>query len=79
MIPGEVITGPERGLRQVARKLEEHGYRPLEPVDYAGGQIVMVVKMKLDEADIFAESRANRKLAEKAGVDYSGWGAAVVK
>ena len=74
-----VFNGPPGGLRQLARALEEEGYAPLGKPDFAEGQIVMVRKMRLDEEAILEESEANRKLAKKLGVDYDGWGAAVVR
>lgn len=72
------FKGPERGLRRLAERLAEHGYAPLGRPDFASGELGMVLRMKLDEGAIYEESRANRKLAEKLGVEYTGWGAAVV-
>lgn len=72
-----VFTGNESGLRRVARRLEQRGY--VEQAPDAKNQIVMVKKMVLDEDAIVAASQAHAELAEKCGVDYDGWGAAVVE
>jgi regulator of RNase E activity RraB len=73
------FKGPEGGLRKLARKLEDQGYTPRGPSDFASGELAMVLRMKLDEGAICEESLANRNLADKFGVEYTGWGAAVVK
>lgn len=72
-----VFTGEESGLRKAARSLKKRGYVEQVPPD-AESQIVMVKKMVLDEDAIIAESQAHTELAEKCGIDYDGWGAAVV-
>jgi regulator of RNase E activity RraB len=73
-----VFNGEAVGLRHMASVLQRRGYVPLSPPDYTSGQIVMVKKMLLDEDAIFAESKVLRTLAEEHGIEYDGWGAAVV-
>lgn len=73
------FKGPEAGLRKLARKLEEHDYAVRPPADFASGNLCMILRMRLDEGAISDESRANHQLAGKLGVEYTGWGAAVVR
>jgi regulator of RNase E activity RraB len=73
-----VFNGEEPGLRAAAEALRERGYAALEPLDYASGRLVMVLKMPLDADAIFAESRAHAELAAEHEIVYDGWGAAVV-
>jgi len=73
------FRGPPDGLRKLARKLEEHGYVRRGAADFEAGELAMVLRMQLDEGAICEESRANASLAGKLGVEYTGWGAAVVR
>ena len=74
-----VFLGDGRGLKAVASELRERGYAPLGKLDFAGGQIVMVKSMPLNVKAIFGESKQHARLAKSHGVQYDGWGTAVVK
>ena len=73
-----VFMGDPTGLKQVARALKPRGYEPVDEGDGALDRIVLAKRMALDLPLIVAESIANYRLAEDAGVEYNGWGAAVV-
>jgi len=74
-----VFLGESKGLRKAIEALTERGYQPLGEPDVKSGQLVMVKRMKPDVHDIFAESVANKQLAESLNITYDGWGCAVVK
>ncbi|MGE3805117.1 MAG: DUF695 domain-containing protein [Gemmataceae bacterium] len=74
-----VFIGEPAGLQLTFSKLLARGYTPAGALDFAAGEIVMVKLMPLDRQAIFDEALAHRQLAEECGVEYSGWGAAVVK
>lgn len=73
-----VFTGPAPGLRAAAEALKERGFVAEEPLDFENGTIVMVANMPLDLDAIVAESQAHTELAAEHGLEYDGWGAAVV-
>lgn len=72
------FTGNEQGLRRVAISLQKRGYSNIGELDFTSGQIVMAKLLKLDVTLIVNESLTNADLAEDAGVEFDGWGAAVV-
>jgi hypothetical protein len=73
------FRGHAEGLTRVARTLQERGYTPLGELDFASGEIGLARPMMLELLEIVEESLANHRLAEEAGVECTGWGAAVVK
>jgi regulator of RNase E activity RraB len=73
------FVGEAEGLRRVAQALRDRGYTPLGELDYASGQIALAKRLALDLMPVVAESLANHELAEEAGVEFTGWGAAIVK
>ena len=74
-----VFIGEGRGLKGVARDLQERGYKPLGKLDFTSGRIVMAKSLVLNVQLIFAESKQHARLAKEHGVEYDGWGTAVVK
>lgn len=72
------FRGKPEGLTRVARKLLKRGYQPLGSLDYQSGTIDLVKRRVLNLSLIVQESIANHNLAEEAGVEFDGWGAAVV-
>ncbi|MBN8603335.1 MAG: hypothetical protein J0M26_20030, partial [Planctomycetes bacterium] len=62
----------------VAISLQKRGYSNIGELDFTSGQIVMAKLLKLDVTLIVNESLTNADLAEDAGVEFDGWGAAVV-
>jgi hypothetical protein len=73
-----VFMGNAAGLQQLLPKMLARGYTPVGALDFSSGEMVMARLMPLDESAIFEESLAHRALAEECGVNYDGWGAAVV-
>jgi regulator of RNase E activity RraB len=74
-----VFLGEAEPLRKLTKALKERGYQPLKSNDAAAGRMVQVKKMKLEIPAIAAESVALSQLAAEHGVEYDGWGAAVVR
>ena len=73
-----VFTGSSEGLKQVADTLQQRGYLPVEEGDANSDQLVMAKPLVLDLNLIVNESLENHELAESMGVEFDGWGAAVV-
>lgn len=73
-----VFMGQPDGLKQVAHKLRKRGYVSVGDLDFSTGQIVLAKRLALDLSLIVDESLANYRLAEDAGIEFSGWGALVV-
>ena len=67
------------GLEGVVGALAARGYKSQGALNLDSGEIVMVKKMKLDVNAIFQESLVHTECAQLNGVDFDGWGAAVVK
>lgn len=73
------FRGQATGLRNVAQSLVKRGYKALNEPDYASGTIELSKSMMLDLQAINEESKYISALAEESGVEFDGWGAAVVK
>jgi hypothetical protein len=73
-----VFMGQPQGLERVARELLKRSYQPVGKLDYQSGTIELVRRLALDLPVIVQESISNHKVAEEAGVECNGWGAAVV-
>ena len=71
--------GDSQALKVVAEALQQRGYQPNGPLDFESGQIELAKRLVLDHALIVDESLANFQLAEEAGVEFLGWGAAIVR
>jgi regulator of RNase E activity RraB len=74
-----VFLGEPEGLEQMFLSLNSRGYRPLSEPDFESGEIIMVKEMTLDIAEVCEESRLLAEMADEIGIDYDGWGCAVVK
>jgi len=73
------FQGGAEGLRRVAKALLKRGYKsPGEPA-FDSGTIEFVKRLPLNHSLVTGESVSNHKLAQKAGVDFVGWGAASVQ
>ncbi len=73
-----VFMGEPDGLKRAARKLQKRGYEAVDQLDVASGLIVLAKQMVLDLSLIAAESIKNYRLADDLGIEFDGWGAAVV-
>jgi regulator of RNase E activity RraB len=73
-----VLIGEAEPLTAVARQLQADGFQPQQPLNPASGQIVMMKTMALDLSTVAAQSYALFQLADEHGIQYDGWGAAVV-
>jgi regulator of RNase E activity RraB len=73
------LCGAAKGLQAAAAALQERQFTPCGKLDFRSGEIVMVKQLPLDVETIFAESMALRELANELGIEYDGWGAAVVQ
>jgi regulator of RNase E activity RraB len=72
-----VFHGSRDGLEAVARALRERGYG--DGPSGEEGALVMIKHLPLELDAISDESDANEELANTHGVDFDGWGAAVVR
>lgn len=70
-----VFMGQPDGLKHVAHALRRRGYVSVGELDFSSGQIVLAKRLVLDLSMIVAESLANFRLAEDAGIEFNGWGA----
>jgi hypothetical protein len=73
------FVGVTEGLQRLAEQLAERGYTPLDGMDFKSGSVGFAKPLMLDLPSIVDESLANHRLAEEIGVEYTGWGAAVVE
>src|SRR5262245_16601165 len=74
-----VFQGEPDNLRQISAALQDLGFEPHQSSDPDGGQVVLVMKKKLDVRGITSISRRLAQLAEEFGVKYDGWGAEIVR
>jgi regulator of RNase E activity RraB len=74
-----VFLGEPGNLRQIAEALQNHGFEPQSGADPDQGRVVMVKRMNLDVRGITSLSRGLARRAEEFGVNYDGWGAAIVR
>jgi regulator of RNase E activity RraB len=74
-----VFQGEPEALEQITSILRTKGYEPMTEHDPEGGEIIMVKKMTLDLRAITAESLRLAQMAQEHGIEYDGWGAAVVR
>ena len=72
------FQGEAKGLKRLAKKLMKRGYKAAGDLDYDSGTIELSKRLKLDLELIVQESLENFQTAEKEGVEFVGWGAAVV-
>lgn len=73
-----VFYGEPPRLKEIASRLRQRGYTPLDEATIAEGRLVMVKGMKPSLGEVNQESSANAELAEELGVEFDGWGCAVV-
>lgn len=73
------FRGDEASLRSLAAVLLERGYRLGTGADFSADMLVMVKTCPLDPFEIAQESTQNCQLADQLGVEFDGWGAAIVR
>jgi regulator of RNase E activity RraB len=73
------FRGEAEGLQELAIALTARGYEPYDELNYESGQIVFVRRMVPDIHAVTTESRELHQLCQEIGVEYDGWGTAVVK
>ena len=73
-----VFMGPSEGLTRLADSLRDKGYMVVGELNANFDRVILAKALPLDLSLIVQESVANRLAAENMGVEYDGWGAAVV-